>query len=99
MKSEKIDGTYVYFYHDPTFDKTKTQVWDIFSKEENEWLGRIMWFARWRTYAFSSTAKHNGEYGRMISDIVFEQKCLKEIADFCDKLTNQHKELLKNVKA
>jgi len=89
---EKIEGKYIYFFHDTEDDNPKTQVWEIFSKDDNTWLGRIKWFARWRCYAWSSTYLLEEQHGRFVSDIVFEKDCTREIADFCDKLTITHRQ-------
>jgi len=91
---EKLEGKYIYFYHDTEDDNPKTQVWEIFSKDDNTWLGRIKLFARWRCYAWSSTylsGDHFAKGQRFVSDIVFEKDCTREIADFCDTLTVAHR--------
>ena len=95
MSEDKVEGKYIYFWHDRGNDKPKTQLWEIFSKENHTWLGRIKWFARWRCYSWSSTyitGDHFAEGQRFVSDIVFEKECTREIADFCDKLTIEHRQ-------
>jgi len=93
--NERIEANYIYFYHDKKDDKPKTQVWNVFAKQDNEWLGQVRWFSRWRCYAFSSTAYHDGKYGRFVSDIMFEHNCLRDIANFCQTLTVRHRMELK----
>jgi hypothetical protein len=88
---EKAEGTYIYFWHDPRDDKPKTQVWDVLSKESHYWLAQIRWFPRWRKYAWSSTCEVKGQHSRIVSDIVFEETCTYEIANFCKWLTTKHK--------
>lgn len=95
-KPERIDGQYIYFWHDWMRDKPKTQVWEVFSRSGNDWLGEISWFAQWRRYAFRSTYKADGEkkYGVFLSDVWFEQTCQRDIANFCEELTIKHKKNL-----
>jgi len=88
----KVEGKHIYFWHDERNDKPKTQVWNVFSKEDTDWLGQVSWFPQWRKYAFRSTYHAEGEqHGRFLSDVWFEEKCQRDIADFCEKLTRQHK--------
>ena len=86
---ERVDGTWIYFWRKPEEDKPKTQIWNVTSKEYNDWLGTISWFPRWRKYSFRSTAEHRGEHGRYLSDVWFEEDCLTEIANFCKELTRK----------
>ena len=71
-------GTYIKFI--PTEPLTKTSVWRVHSKEDPIALGIIKWFARWRKYCFFP-----------ITDTVYEQVCLREIADFIERKTKEHK--------
>jgi len=92
-KFEKVEGKYILFLHEWIFDKPKTQVWNVFSKEDKDWLGQISWFSQWRKYAFRSTAKIDKDsHVRILSDIWFEERCLGDIASFIEELTRKHKE-------
>jgi len=44
-------------------------------------IGIVKWYAPWRKYAFMP-----------YSNTVFEQDCLRDIADFCERRTKEHKE-------
>jgi hypothetical protein len=44
----------------------------------------VRWFSRWRKYAFYP--------GR---ETVFEEDCLREIADFCETRTREYKQARK----
>jgi len=44
-------------------------------------LGEVRWFGRWRCYAFYPFA-----------GTIYERKCLRDIADFCEKETQRHRE-------
>lgn len=61
----------------------KTRVWDISAADAEEVfveLGQIKWFARWRKYTFQPKPA-----------TVYEETCLREIADFCERMTREHK--------
>lgn len=72
------EGTYIRM--DLYRDTGKTLVWDVENKENGAVLGRIKWFGQWRKYAFFP---FNG--------MVFEQVCLREIADFIEARTKEHR--------
>lgn len=57
----------------------KTDVWSI--EGETDRLGVVKWFGRWRGYAFFPK-----------TGTVFEQKCLRAVADFCERITKDHRE-------
>jgi hypothetical protein len=71
------DGTYITITF---FDKTpsgKTGIWWVWSDYHSERgfvLGEIKWFSHWRKYAFFPYA-----------DTLYEQTCLREIAQFIDE--------------
>jgi hypothetical protein len=59
----------------------KTLILDIRSKEDKPLiLGTIRWFSAWRKYCF---------YPSNLT--IFEQDCLRQIADWIEKLTSDHK--------
>lgn len=57
----------------------KTKIWDVCSRT-NQILGLIFWYAPWRKYVFGP---ENGT--------VFDEKCLIDIAGFCQEKTREHK--------
>jgi hypothetical protein len=57
----------------------KTTIWLVNDKDGSR-LGSIRWYAPWRKYAFYPTMA------------VLEQSCLRDIADFIDARTKEHKE-------
>jgi len=69
---------YLEFYK--SMDKPKTSVFLVLSKNSNDRLGEIKWFARWRCYAFFP-----GE------ETIFNSECLKDIKEFIDKLMEKRK--------
>jgi hypothetical protein len=67
-------------------DTGKTVVWAVLAKEDLAKLGEIRWFGSWRCYAFFPM------------DAIFEQKCLREIADFIEGQTKAHRQRCKENK-
>ncbi len=73
------EGTWVKFVEGPPKPKTKT--WSIMSKyEEGLELGQISWFSKWRKYAFFPK-----------DSTLYEEKCLRDIAQFLQDQTKKHK--------
>ena len=58
----------------------RTNIWEVVTADlgtgSKHSLGEIRWFGRWRKYCF---------YPR--TDTLFEQTCLRDIADFCGLVT------------
>lgn len=71
-------GTYIDFVDG--VPKPKTKVWHVCSREDGLAIGTVQWFGRWRKYSFFPT-----------SGMVFEQTCLREIADFIEKKTKDYR--------
>ena len=71
---------YITFKRPTKSDSGKTKIWKVAAMDG--WiLGVVKWDGRWRKYAFL-----------MYGESIFEEGCLREIADFCEKQTNaQHK--------
>ena len=59
----------------------KTNVWLVVPNEGRERLGEIKWFSHWRKYAFFP-----------LPDTVYEDDCLKDIAEFIDQQMIQRKQ-------
>ncbi|KKM91198.1 hypothetical protein LCGC14_1230900 [marine sediment metagenome] len=75
-------STYIKF-HGPYSSATgKTSIWEVIPKDaDHTRIGEVRWFGRWRKYAFFP-----------LSETVFEQVCLRDIADFCETKTKEHKQ-------
>ena len=59
----------------------RTQVWVVRAKGGAPLaLGSVKWFGRWRCYAFFP-----------LGDTVFERECLRDIAEFCEARTVEHR--------
>lgn len=61
-----------------TSDSGKTKIWNIFSRSGV--IGAIAWYGPWRKYCV--------EFGR---NVVLDCGCLREVADFCETKTREHK--------
>lgn len=59
----------------------KTDIYEVWNKEEHVLLGRIGWYGAWRCYAFYPCS----------GNLVFERTCLRDIADFLDQLMEERK--------
>jgi hypothetical protein len=62
--------------------KPKTKRWIVQTKQEYTQLGIIRWCCGWRKYAFYP-----------YPDTLYEQDCLRDIADFIDKQMKERKGL------
>lgn len=60
----------------------KTDVYDIFTKDNQHFLGKIKWHAPWRKYCFYPTTG-------IVT--IFETQCLKDIIAFIDSLMQERK--------
>ncbi len=78
--SEIIKGTWIEFWLQEAKYTRKTQEWCVFTLNGEELLGEIKWFGRWRKYCFFP-----------LEETVYEEKCLREIAIFIERLTQWHK--------
>lgn len=64
----------------------KTKIFTVMAKEGG-FLGTVKWYAPWRKYCFVPA-----DY------TVFEQDCLRDIADFIERETAEHKRKAKEAK-
>ena len=58
----------------------KTSAFGVFTKDGGIELGWVKWFGRWRKYSFFPT-----------SNTIFEETCLRDIAEFIQEKTREHK--------
>lgn len=70
-------GTYVSFWRTGQSPSGKTIIWKV---GNDVLLGQIKWFAAWRRYCFYPEP-----------ETVFEQICLREIAEFIEARTKEHR--------
>lgn len=63
-------------------DTGKTKMWEVVSKEGGDRLGLVKWYPGWRRYCFFPAP-----------NTIFEQDCLRDIAQFCENRTAIHKQI------
>ena len=64
-------------FNEIEFSKSgKTKIWEVESSHDALPIGHIQWHGRWRGYAFFPDP-----------DTIYEQQCLRTIADFCEEQT------------
>lgn len=81
-KSEVSEETkYLIFVDLQARPEMRTRIWAIKPKTGGI-IGQIRWFSSWRQYALFPT-----------QNSVFERQCLRDIADFCERKTKEHREV------
>jgi hypothetical protein len=75
MSIDHLEGRWIRF----DTPAAKTSRWLVVNKSDDAVLGVVSWFGRWRRYAFQPE-----------SDIVLQNQCLMDIADFCVDQTTAH---------
>ena len=70
--------TYLLFTLGPPKPKTKT--WLVSSRLNGNSVGVVEWHGPWRRYVFAPD-----------QDTIFEETCLRQIADFCEKQSDEHR--------
>lgn len=73
-------GKYIDFNEEPKQEDRKTAIWFVVSQLEQKILGQIRWYGAWRKYCFF-----------VYPNTVYEQICLRDIADFCENRTKEYK--------
>lgn len=71
---------WIRFFETGASPSGKTAVWAVMTMSGDEQIGEVRWFARWRKYAFYPKAH-----------TVFEEDCLRDIAAFCELVTQRRK--------
>ncbi len=69
-----------------TSDSGKTLLWNLLTKDGSFLLGKVSWHGPWRKYTFEPAPGYR---------LVFEQDCLRDIADFIETATREHREKAK----
>lgn len=83
MAGTMTEGKHIFFKDvSDSLPSRRTKVWTVHSKYPDgpSELGRIKWFARWRCYGFFPAVL-----------TVYEKLCLRDIAQFCEEKTEEHK--------
>jgi hypothetical protein len=64
----------------PVSPGSKTNKFSVWDRQGGIVLGYVKWFVQWRQYCFFPL------------NAVFDKKCLREVADFCEQTTQSHRE-------
>lgn len=78
-----MTGTYIEILFTRSSPTGKTDIFHVRNRENTVLLGAISWFGPWRKYCFYPTPGPE--------EMVFEWTCLREIADFCESKTKEHR--------
>lgn len=74
---------YIEFVDAGTSESGKTRLWDVYPKGNRQSvLGEVSWYSPWRKYVFMAPDN---------IPVVFDQACLRDIADFIGEQTKLHK--------
>jgi hypothetical protein len=76
----KNEASYIEFRPAYLSPGMKTDKWAVVTTGGLHILGEVRWFNAWRGYALIAEA-----------GTVFEEKCLREIAEFTEEQTNLHR--------
>jgi hypothetical protein len=58
----------------------KTWIWSVDANKDGRSVGTVLWYGGWRKYVFSPSDIHAP---------IFEEVCLREIADFIEARTRE----------
>ena len=84
----KTEGKYIDFRLHALSPSGKTKIWKVQNRENLTILGTISWFGRWRKYVFEPKP-----------DMVFEETCLRDIAQFIQQETTLQRKVAARLKA
>lgn len=77
---EPAHGSATWIRFDELTPNPATKRWAVMPTDGSAQIGRVQWYGAWRKYCFMP-----------IPNCVFEQMCLREIADFCENQTKLHR--------
>lgn len=88
MTDVEAHGTYVWFDQiGKSKPDAKTQRWVVRALRDQTALGMVRWYPGWRCYAFYPCP-----------ETIFEKKCLRDIALFCESQTHFQKQRSKPIR-
>ena len=82
-----LNGNHVGMDHCRESESGKTHIYRVIANVSSVILGEISWHAPWRRYVFKPNRT-----------TLYDWKCMNEIAEFLVKLTDDHKQSIKNKK-
>ena len=69
----------------PTCATHGRRSWIVLARQDGFCLGEVVWYPQWRRFIFSPTE---------LSCVAFEETCLRDIAEFVEARTREHREAL-----
>lgn len=75
-----VEKEHIAFVYAGRSDSGKTHRWEVVAKDGQVTLGAVSFFGRWRKYSFFPR-----------NDTIFEQTCLRDIAQFCEDQTREQR--------
>jgi hypothetical protein len=75
-----VSGTFITIRRDRAAETGVTQVWFVLPEKSDRPIGVIRWHTSWRKYGFFPE-----------NNTIYEEVCLREIADFIEELTKARK--------
>lgn len=84
--SSRLSGpaSWVLFENERRTKSRLTCIWDVNTRDGTP-LGEVRWFTSWRRYVFIPR-----------SGSLYEQDCLRVLAEFCERQTNLNKQFARN---
>lgn len=79
----KTEYNYIHFFHVGKSKSGKTDIYHCFNSDNGVYLGLISYYAGWYKYVFEP----NREF-----KIIFENKCLRDIAEFTELLSKMQRD-------
>lgn len=79
------DALYIDFHEvSSLLESRRTKQWWVLTKDCGDHLGVVRWWSPWRCYIFLPYA-----------DTIYEQRCLRDLAAFCDEQTQEQRKTWK----
>lgn len=87
IDKDTMRGKWITFRWKRPSESGKTQVWELIS-DSHDLLGYVEWAGRWRKYVFFP-----------LSMTIYEETCLRDIAEFIELQTKIHRSKAKAARA
>jgi hypothetical protein len=76
-----VKTRYQYIHFEVKRELTKIKIWSCRNNSTRSELGEVKWYAPWKQYCF---------YHRVGIPSVFSADCLRDVADFIERLNLSH---------
>lgn len=82
------EGKFIRFKWFMASKSGKTHIWDVLAKDGSGKLGEVRWNGAWRCYSFFVNLDLMRVFVSEGQELIFEKVCLRDIANFCEEMTN-----------